>query len=501
MAVGIGRASPAAVGRHRPSTLLPVQAAVGAVASAVGVATGYLAAQDVSPFRVVLIGAAMALAPVLLLNLDLAAILFPAFLWARVSDVSIAEQGLPSLAVPFAIGLLGVALARRLVAGERIGAATFRGLLPVLPYVAVVVASIAWSAFPDRALTTAVGLLKDVLIFWVIAETLRRPGTLKAGLYALMLAVAALSLVSLHQYVTGNFGSSYGGFAQAEVRQIVDTVNGNRPGGPIGDPNFFAQILLVSLPIGFALLRTRLQPVARVTLGVCLPLIGLTTLLTFSRGGALILGLVLVLSLARYRIGLVQAASAAVVLIGIALAAPSSVWERIGTVVRPFGEQRELGQVIDASVDLRLSAQRVALEMFVDHPFLGVGASNYPPLYQDYARRLGVPAVAGEFFPHNLYLEVLAETGAVGLLAFVLVAFGPLLGLIRAQRGARSSGSEHDEWRELAYGVELALIAYLLASVLLHGSYPRYLWILLALAVAALAQAPRPHRSAALVAQ
>ena len=499
MAVGLGRAGPAALAREWPARLPGAHAAVGVVAIAAGLVVGYLVAQDLSVFRVALMGAAMALAPVLLLNLDVAAVAFPAFLWARVSDVGITEQGLPSLAVPFALGLLGIALGRRLLAGERIGLATFGGLLPVLPYVGVVVASIAWSAFPDRALGTAAGLVKDVLIFWVIAETLRRPPALKAGLYGLILAVAGLSVVSLHQYVTGDFGSSYGGFAQAEVRQIIDEVNANRPGGPIGDPNFFAQILLVTLPLGFALLRTRLQPVARVVLGLCLPLIGLTTLLTFSRGGALILPLVLVLSLARYRIGLAQLLTAAVVLIGVALAAPPSVWERVGTIVRPFGEQRELGQVIDASVDLRLSAQRVALEMFADHPFLGVGASNYPPLYQEYARRLGVSSVAGEFFPHNLYLEILAETGAIGLLAFLPVAFGPLLGLIRARRAAPPHASEDHDWHELAYGIELALVAYLLASLLLHGSYPRYLWILLALAVAALAQAPGSNRPATLV--
>jgi hypothetical protein len=45
----------------------------------------------------------------------------------------------------------------------------------------------------------------------------------------------------------------------------------------------------------------------------------------------------------------------------------------------------------------------------------------------------------------------------------------------------------------LAFGTEVALACYLLSSTLLHGSYPRYLWMLLALAVAAhrLATFPR----------
>lgn len=133
--------------------------------------------------------------------------------------------------------------------------------------------------------------------------------------------------------------------------------------------------------------------------------------------------------------------------------------------------------------------------MFLDNPFIGVGAGNYPSLYPAYSQRLGVTAVASEFYPHNLYLQVLAETGAVGLLAFLPAAFGPLLVLERTRRGARSSTLATSEWRELAFGTEVALACYLLSSIMLHGSYPRYLWMLLALAVAARRLAPLPPQA------
>jgi O-antigen ligase len=133
---------------------------------------------------------------------------------------------------------------------------------------------------------------------------------------------------------------------------------------------------------------------------------------------------------------------------------------------------------------LRLGAQRVALEMFLDNPFVGVGADNYPPLYKAYSERLGVTAVASEFYPHNLYMQVLAETGAIGLVAFLPAVLGPLLALERTRRAAGSSGLAAPEWRELAFGTEVALACYLVSSTMLHGSYPRYLWMLLALAVA-----------------
>ena len=165
---------------------------------------------------------------------------------------------------------------------------------------------------------------------------------------------------------------------------------------------------------------------------------------------------------------------------------PNAVWGRLGTLLRPFEETQAVGQPIDTSVELRLGAQEVALEMFLDNPFIGVGAGNYPPLYQVYSQHLGVTAVASEFYPHNLYLQVLAETGAIGIVASarrIRTAARP--GANPARQAVQHAARAASEWRELAFGTEVALGCYLLSSTMLHASYPRYLWMLLALAVAA----------------
>jgi putative inorganic carbon (HCO3(-)) transporter len=181
----------------------------------------------------------------------------------------------------------------------------------------------------------------------------------------------------------------------------------------------------------------------------------------------------------------IQVAVVAIAL-GLSVAmVPGAVWDRLGTVLRPLQGTQAVGEVIDTSVELRLGAQQVALEMFLDHPFLGVGAGNFPPLYPPYSQQLGVTAVASEFYPHNLYLQVLAETGAVGLLAFLPVVLGPLVALDLRRRALKSSPLVALDWHELAFGTEVALGCYLLSSVMLHGAYPRYLWMLLALTVAA----------------
>jgi O-antigen ligase len=427
-------------------------------------------------------------------RIDVAVAVFLSLLWARASDVGIAEHGLPSLAVPFAVVLLGAAMWRRLLAGERLGAKTFKTLFPLLPYLVVVSLSVLWSASMERALSAAIDLSKNLLIFWVLVEFLHRQNTFKAACVALVLVAGVLSMISVHQYVTGNFSSDYGGFAQSSVRQIVDSVHSQRLAGPIGDPNFYALILLVTVPLGLALLRTRLPSLLRLGVAAAVATTAATVLLTYSRGGAVVLGLGCLVCAVRWHVRGLHVGVLAVALGGMIAMLPNSVWDRLGTVLRPFQDTHEVGQVIDTSVEMRLGAQRVALEIFLDNPFVGVGAGNYPPLYQAYSERLGVTAVASEFYPHNLYLQVLAETGAVGLVTLLPAVFGPLLALEQARRRPVSRALAAPEWNDLAFGTEVALGCYLLSSTMLHGSYPRYLWMLLALAVAARRIATFPRR-------
>jgi hypothetical protein len=100
----------------------------------------------------------------------------------------------------------------------------------------------------------------------------------------------------LHQYFTNNFEFTYGGFAQSAVLNIVGDFDSYRLGGPFNSPNYFALVLLVTVPVGIALLRTSLGLVERGFLALLLAPICLTVLLTFSRGGSLLLAFLVLLS-------------------------------------------------------------------------------------------------------------------------------------------------------------------------------------------------------------
>lgn len=458
--------------------------AIAAFATLVAWCAGYLVTLELSPFRMAVIVALLASLPVLMVHFELLPPLFLGFLWARVSDVAVATHGVPSIATPLAALLLGSSLLKKLMAGQPLGFRTFGDLALALPYTSVVALSTLWSAFPARSLTNVNILVKDLVIFWMLADSFRNPRTLLRAAEILVLSAALLSLPSLHQYFTSSFTLDYAGFARSEILNIVDDFDSYRLGGPLNSPNYFALVLLITVPVGLALLRTSLPALERVSIALLLLPIILTVLLTFSRGGSVLLALLVLLSLRRMRLQPAYLILALVAAGAILVFTPARVWDRLGTLAAPITSQAE-ARVVDESVELRIGAQRTAIEMFLSHPFLGVGAGNFPALYQDYSRWLGVRSQAAEYTPHNLYLEILAETGIVGLITFLITAFMPLVTLHRARAHLPLDTREGQDHMELSHGLELALVGWLIAGFFEQGAFPRYYWMLLALVIGA----------------
>jgi O-antigen ligase len=66
------------------------------------------------------------------------------------------------------------------------------------------------------------------------------------------------------------------------------------------------------------------------------------------------------------------------------------------------------------------------------HPLLGVGPDNFRHYY---GAELGLEAWDERVQANNMYLEVLADLGVLGLAAFAWVVVGPLRGAWHAARG------------------------------------------------------------------
>jgi len=134
----------------------------------------------------------------------------------------------------------------------------------------------------------------------------------------------------------------------------------------------------------------------------------------------------------------------------------------------------------DATIVGRQTENLAAWNSFLDHPVIGVGPGVYFREYsRDYGNRLGLKYLQSERRGHSLYLEMAADTGVIGLGAFLALAGTTLVLLYRAAREWRRRDPER---ALLASSFFFAIFAYLACAVFLHLSYQRYFWVLLALA-------------------
>jgi O-antigen ligase len=165
-----------------------------------------------------------------------------------------------------------------------------------------------------------------------------------------------------------------------------------------------------------------------------------------------------------------------------------------------------LGQIgtVDATTDVSIRARTAettaGIEMFLDHPVTGVGIGNYKDHYPEYARDQGIDARRKAREPHNLYLEIAAETGLPGIAAFVFLIGGTFAAVVAGRRRFAAAGLQDEAGASYAVGV--ALVGYLITSLFLHMDFARLFWLItgVALALPGIASreaAARPEREPA----
>jgi O-antigen ligase len=151
----------------------------------------------------------------------------------------------------------------------------------------------------------------------------------------------------------------------------------------------------------------------------------------------------------------------------------------------------------------RTDIWKVAISVAEDNPIVGVGIGNFSVHSPRYVDDLGplerVDLVAEQLLvTHNAYLELLVETGIVGLLLFLTVVVGSLTAAWRAARLADLIGER--SLAILAQSVFVATVAFRAGAVFISSGYDERLWVLLGLGPALLAIAAREERSAVLAA-
>lgn len=363
-------------------------------------------------------------------------------------------------------------------------------------------------------------LLEGLGLYFLVTNVIRDLTTLRRAIWALLLAGSLMSGLTVFQKISHTESRIYGGMAQVDtgkeppVRQIPRRTNkitneglrrGEvRAGGPIGEPNRYAQVLVVLLPLAVLQFRTERSPKWRALAVIAAASILGGVCLTFSRG-ALLTGAIVFAMMAATR--LLNAkhifASAMAITLFVVFLDPQ-VATRLASLERLkilFSQTHSASETLDSSAIRRYEENAAAWHVFLDHPILGVGPGHFSAFYSmPYSNRIGLIQQTKGYRGHNLYLETLAETGLIGLLSLLAIIFVVMRGLWREHERLAQMCPELDY---MAIGFFLSLAAYAISAVFAHLSYQRYFWLLVAVSSTALrilhqASQERPWRDLAL---
>jgi len=323
---------------------------------------------------------------------------------------------------------------------------------PLLLYIGVAIVSASGASSFTLSLKEVLKLGELLVTYLLVLTYVDTPVKLRRLVTLLVLAVGSQALYGLVQ-TFGHVGPS--SFVRAGAL---------RASGTFDQPNPFAGYIDFTLPLMIAGVITG-TPVVRWWTKPAVVIMAAALLASGSRGAyiALIaaLAVMLIVYIPRARALL---AVAGVALFGLVAGAffglvPSSITT---VVLDLFGVSN-----IDVANPTpqnwptaeRLAHQLAGLRMFADHPLLGVGIGNYPTAYAHY--QVAPVWIYDLGHAHNYYINIAAEAGIVGLIAFLVVLIAAFVIVARLYRRAATPWA-----RTVALGALGALV-----TVAVHNNF------------------------------
>jgi putative inorganic carbon (HCO3(-)) transporter len=328
-----------------------------------------------------------------------------------------------------------------------------------------VLLSLTWAAMPGVGVEPASRYILNAFLFLIVFTAVR---TRQHVIWLVGAFVTASTLAAVYGLVVP-----------------APTGSDGRLGGSLGEPNELAAVLVAGIVLAAGLAAVmKGKPLARIALvgaaGMCL----ISIFLTLSRGGLIALAVAMVVAVfvaGRWRpaAALLAVATLSSVVLFFAFAATPNQRARVTEVGSGSG---------------RSDIWEVGWRMVEANPVHGVGVGQFQSSAVHYLIAPGVikrsdlivdtPKVA-----HNIYLQVLAEMGVLGLIPFLIIIGFSLRCSLRA---ARAFERRRDQGMELmSRSVLVALVGILAADFFVSQQFSKQLWLLLGLGPALLAISSR----------
>ena len=342
--------------------------------------------------------------------------------------------------------------------------------------------SVVAAADVGLAFAQAIRFLAMYALFFYLGARVRSRREVAVVLAALGVLLAVQFVVVGLQWKTGGvLGLSFLGVPTELGERTLDTGQLGRPFGTIIHPVFMGAVVgmlgLMALSLAIHLRHRRARIVALGVTGMAV----LPMLLAQTRAAAVAFaasaGLLVVGTLAVGRLSRRAVARA----VAAGLVALVALWPY---AYAQFADNFRTDQ-FSYELDSRNELNAVALEMFYEHPLVGVGLNNFEQALPNFS---GYGLIFDGNPVHNLFLLQLSETGIIGLAGLLL------LGAVLVVAALRLARSRDPLFGGIGAGA-LAMIVFLVLEEQLGFSLRQEVplavfWIVLGLVVACSSMAP-----------
>jgi O-antigen ligase len=362
-------------------------------------------------------------------------------------------------------------------------------------YISWAILSGLWSDGPEgtRFLLQSLGIA--LVYTFAFAILLNSERDLKTFLYPVVLVASIIAGLSVIAFGTPGLKIPY-----------LELLQAGRAQGAVGDPDFFAAMSLVFIPLGVVLASESRQRWLRfLMVGATVTLLA-GTFLSLSRGAFLatmVLGIMFLATRPERLFRARQEKAAALIIIAIGL---------IGFFSRPFLREEVVTRAEsiyapktqeEASGAGRTELWKGAIRTAQENPILGVGFGSFPIISQELI--LHTPGVnplvfqkrkqGDNFVAHNTYLGTAAELGFTGLFLYLALLVSTGLTLRKISKQALRAGAPFVG--RVAFALFLGLTAWALCTFFLNGETARTFWIIIGitLALPKLIPDPVPERA------
>lgn len=348
-------------------------------------------------------------------------------------------------------------------------------LFLILTFIAINVVGLTNTENFQRSLLVLGFTIFTIAISLAIPNIVRQRNQVNIVIQVLLFSALLVSAFGIYQFLGDLIGlpTSLTGLREQYTKNILGFP---RVQSTALEPLYFANYLLIPLGVAISLFLSKASKIKTPILLTVIALGGLNLVLTVSRGGyiafTVMLGLLCIIYLKQViRPRVIISALVILTLVSVVAVRFLNAEEQFDT----FTEH--VGNIFGgASYVERVDTFNIAHRIWLEHPLVGIGPGGFGP-YASY-HPLITPS-DGFRIVNNEYIELLAETGIFGLMAYILMILIILIRSVKAWRVAKN-----DNLKAILVGLVTAYVAILVQYNTFSILYIVHIWALIGLIIA-----------------